>query len=456
MTQQSTIDGSTVVSYLKDTRLFGDIPEEYLSILAEMAEVMTVQQKSVLLEEGDDNDSLFLLLNGILSVNLAGKQIIKLKRRGDIVGEMSLINHKPCSATVEAESESMLLKLDGKLITRHKILEDSLSTGVFYRVFSIILSDKLVLTTEKARQFETANKDLNSHQIKLQQAYQKSLTEIEKRTAIEKELRRYQDHLEEIVGERTADAKQAQEKAENANLAKSDFLTNISHELRTPLQAVLNYAYMGANRIDNLNREKLVHYFDNISTAGHRLLYLVDDLLDLAKLEAGKMIFEIGRSTLGYLTREVMSELGALLEQRNLNVELDIPETDEYLMMDQIKIMQVIRNLVANAVKFSAPHDTLRIEIKHQQAYSQFTVVDQGIGIPEDELEVIFEKFSQSRRTKTGASGTGLGLAICREIINAHQGDIWAQNNSGTGAAFVFRLPRGETLSCLIPSRDGK
>lgn len=450
MTELSATDRSTVVSYLKKSRLFGGFPEEYLSILADMSEMMTMKQDTVVLKEGNPNDCLYLLLDGALSVNLAGKQIIKLKRRGDLVGEMSLINKKPCSATVEAESSSKILKLDGRLIDQPKILEDSMSTGILYRVFSIILSDKLVLTSAKARDFEIANKTLNDHQIKLQDAYQNSLSEIEKRTAIEMELRRYQDHLEEMVGERTADAKQAQVHAENANQAKSDFLTNISHELRTPLQAVLNFALMGSSRIDSLSRDKLVQYFDNINTAGTRLLSLVDDLLDLAKLEAGKMIFEIGKSTLTNLVNEVLSEFGALLEQRSLKIAFSKPEKEEYLMVDQIKIMQVIRNLVANAVKFSEPNDTITIDIKHHQEFSQLKIIDQGIGIPPDELETVFEKFCQSRRSKTGAGGTGLGLAICKEIVSTHQGEIWAENNPGTGSTFIFTLPRNKTLSCPL------
>jgi len=445
------IERSTVMSFLKDTRLFSSMPEGYLSILADMAEVMTITQKSVLLEEGSANDSLYLLFDGALNINLAGREIIRLKRRGDIVGEMSLINKKPCTTTVKAEPASILLKLDGKTIDERKILEDSLSTGIFYRVFSIILSDKLVLASDKAKNFELANNDLNSHQEKLQAAYKSSLLEIEKRTVIETELKRHQQHLEEIVSERTADAIQAKTKAENANQAKSDILNNISHELRTPLQAVLNFAYMGANRIDSIDKEKIVRYFDNISIAGNRLLHLVDDLLDLAKLEAGRIIFEIEKSTLGYLVNEVLSEFDAIMEKHQLNIEFERPEADRVLMLDQLKIMQVIRNLIYNAIKFSPSHSIIRINIEHTETFSRLMVIDQGIGVPEDELEHIFEKFNQSRRTNTGAGGTGLGLAICREIVNAHQGDIWAENNPITGASFIFRLPSGESLTTPTP-----
>jgi len=116
MGEKTNMDHATRVSFLKETRLFGDIPVEYLSVLAEMSEIINMEPDTVILKEGDTNDSLYLLLEGVLAVNLAGKPIIMLRRSGDIVGEMSLINKKPCTATVAAYSSSMPLSFQPKMI----------------------------------------------------------------------------------------------------------------------------------------------------------------------------------------------------------------------------------------------------------------------------------------------------------------------------------------------------
>ena len=434
-------DLESTVSYLRNTRLFGDVPIEYLSQLADMCEVMKLDPDNVILKEGETNDNLYLLVEGSLAVNLDGKPIIKLFRKGDIVGEMNLINKKPCAATVAAGSSAVLLKVDGSKLESQGILDDNPSSGIFYRVFSMILSDKLVLTTAKARDYEITNKELLESRQKLQKAYAESLEEIAKRIAAEQELKRHKDHLEEIVDQRLSKAKQAQQDAESANRQKSDFLTSISHELRTPLQAVLSFARLGIDNIDQLDKNKIVRYFKNIDTAGYRLLSLLNDLLDLAKLEAGKIEFDFQKTGISNLIVNILEEFGALSEQDKIQFDFQRPENEPLLEADAFKLMQVIRNLVSNAVKFSAQGDIISIRIKTFPDTIEVSVSDQGVGIPENELESIFDKFSQSRRTTTGVGGTGLGLAICKEIIGAHRGKIWAGNNAAGGAILKFSLP---------------
>lgn len=441
MNKAEVNDPESTISYLKKTRLFGDVPVEYLSKLADISELMKLDPSSVVLKEGDPNHSLFLLVEGSLAVNLSGKPIIKLFRKGDIVGEMSLINKKPCTATVAADSSSVILRVDGQKLNSQGFLEDDVSTGIFYRVFSMILSDKLVLTTAKAKDYETANRELLESRQKLQKAYEESLEEIAKRIAAEQELKRHKEHLEEIVDKRLSYAKQAQQNAESASRLKSDFLTSISHELRTPLQAILSFARLGIDKIDRLDKDKIVDYFGNINTAGYRLLSLLNDLLDLAKLEAGKMDFNFQESGISNLVVNILEEFDALSEQGKIQFDFQRPDPEPMIQADPFKLMQVIRNLVSNAVKFSAQGDIISIRIEKLPDTVEVFVSDQGVGIPEDELVSIFEKFSQSRRTTTGVGGTGLGLAICKEIIDAHQGQIWAGGNSDGGAVLTFSLP---------------
>ncbi len=196
------------------------------------------------------------------------------------------------------------------------------------------------------------------------------------------------------------------ERARLANAAKSEFLANMSHELRTPLHAILNYAQFG-----------------------------------LSKLEAGKMTFNYAMVDLSQLIQQVGEECQPLSDARQLSLTYDLPSTSREVLSDAAKIQQVVRNLLSNAIKFTPEGGTIRIALYHDTQGAVVTILDQEPGIPESELETIFDKFVQSSLTKTGAGGTGLGLAICHEIIVSHQGRIWAENHLDGGGKFIFILP---------------
>ena len=234
---------------------------------------------------------------------------------------------------------------------------------------------------------------------------------------------------------------QAQAEAEAASQAKSAFLANISHELRTPLHGILNFADFGLKRVATARPEKLQTYFEHIKASGSLLLSLVNDLLDLAKLEAGKMHFEWRSADLNLLVATVAEEFQARLAERELTLSCQVPEGPSRVVLDTTRMQQVVRNLLSNAMKFSLPHSTITLRTEQQPESVVLSVRDQGAGIPERELESVFDKFVQSSQTQTGAGGTGLGLAICREIVTAHQGKIWAENSSAGGAVFSVALP---------------
>jgi signal transduction histidine kinase len=229
--------------------------------------------------------------------------------------------------------------------------------------------------------------------------------------------------------------------AEAANRAKSEFLANMSHELRTPLHSILSFASFGVKRYATPPSDKLGHYFTMIQQSGKTLLALLNDLLDLAKLEAGKMTFDFQPTNLGVLIATVADEFSSLVSERHLTVHWQTPIAAVEAIVDAGKLKQVLRNLLSNAVKFSPKGSTIALAMQHAVQRVIVSVRDQGPGIPENELETVFDKFVQSSRTKTGAGGTGLGLSICREIIMAHQGRIWAINNADGGAEFAFELP---------------
>lgn len=245
---------------------------------------------------------------------------------------------------------------------------------------------------------------------------------------------------------------QATNNAIRANQAKSEFLANMSHELRTPMHAILSFSKMGSEKVNIGPTEKLARYFSRIEESGSRLLRLLNDLLDLSKLEAGAMELNCQRQDIMKVIHTVLSEMDGLFKARDLNVIVEPPRFSTEVFIDTEKIIQVLRNLLSNSVKFSGPGTSIsiRFEQSHlpakkaadvsREALSVY-VVDQGVGIPEAELELVFDKFVQSSKTKTGAGGTGLGLAITKEIVEHHGGDISARNNADGGACFRFKVP---------------
>jgi len=245
----------------------------------------------------------------------------------------------------------------------------------------------------------------------------------------------------------------AKQAADDANRAKTEFLANMSHELRTPMHAILSFASMGNEKVGNASEEKLQRYFSRIEQSGKRLLYMLNDLLDLSKLEAGRMSFLMEKADLADTVEQVIAEFHALFRENQLKLELNIQDIDSRAWFDSDRILQVVTNLISNAVKFS-PKDSVievrfsedQLEISGQEpvAAIRLTVSDQGIGIPANELESVFEKFVQSSETNTGAGGTGLGLAICRHIVAYHYGRIFAENNAEVGTSFHLILPRNE------------
>ncbi len=234
----------------------------------------------------------------------------------------------------------------------------------------------------------------------------------------------------------------AKEEAEKANVAKSQFLANISHELRTPMHGILGFSKLGLKKLGKVDNEKIKTYFSNIQTSGERLLNLLNDLLDLSALESGKMELRIEKEKLDTIFEQCLQEQSTQIKDKKLHIEVDNTCPNIKVECDSGRIGQVITNLLANAVRFSPENGLLKLNIKPSQDKQKiiFSVEDEGIGIPDDELEAVFDEFIQSSKTNTGAGGTGLGLAICREIITAHQGQIHAERGE-KGARVVFSIP---------------
>jgi PAS domain S-box-containing protein len=284
-----------------------------------------------------------------------------------------------------------------------------------------------------------------------------SFSDITDRKEQEKELKKHRDNLQELVDAQIESLKEEKEKAEEANKTKSEFLSNMSHELRTPMHAIINYTKLGQDKLTNLpdkQKDKLEKYLANILQSGTRLLRLLNNLLDLSKIEAGKMIMFFEKSSLGVVVDNALIELDSLIQEKGLKINKVENTKSLDADFDKERVIQVVINLLSNAIKFTPNKSELSLifdEVSSRSAGKaiksiSFAVQDSGDGLPEGELDDVFNKFIQSSQTKTGAGGTGLGLAICREIIEAHDGRIWAENSKDGGAIFKFVIPRKQIM----------
>ncbi|MCD4780172.1 MAG: response regulator [Candidatus Omnitrophica bacterium] len=256
------------------------------------------------------------------------------------------------------------------------------------------------------------------------------------------ELLHYKNDLEKIVEERTKECKEAQQKAEKANKAKSEFLANMSHELRTPMHGILSFSKFGVERYQGEKRETLRDYFGEIKSCGDRLLNLLNDLLDLSKLEANKVQYQFNPVCIQDFFQSVVDELKAFSAENGIELKLDGNALTETVNLDKEKMVQALQNLLSNAIKFSAKDKAVVLSAEHRQEHFLIAVQDNGIGIPDEDLDTIFDTFYQSQLTKSKDQGSGLGLSIARKIISDHNGLVWAENNPDGGAIFYILLPK--------------
>jgi len=248
------------------------------------------------------------------------------------------------------------------------------------------------------------------------------------------ELHRLQDELHEAVAA-----------ADTANRAKSAFLANMSHELRTPMNAIIGYSEMLVEEAEDLGHEEHIPDLQKIHGAGKHLLSLINDILDLSKIEAGRMDLYLERFELESMLNDVVGTITPLVEKNGNTLVVDLPDKLGAIRADLTKIRQSLFNLLSNAAKFTE-NGTITLAVRREKEagrdWINLSVKDEGIGIAADKIEGLFEEFTQADESTTrNYGGTGLGLAISRRFCQMMAGDITVESTPGAGSTFTIRLP---------------
>jgi len=229
--------------------------------------------------------------------------------------------------------------------------------------------------------------------------------------------------------------------AEKANRAKTDFLSAMSHELRTPLNAILGFTEMMVDGLYGELPAALKEPLDDVQVNGKHLLRLINDVLDLAKIEAGRMELALRDYSVAEIVGSVRASLRSLATEKNLAFETEVPDDLPPARGDSGRLMQCLTNLAGNALKFTRNGRVL-IGVTRDGEDLIYRVSDTGIGIPPEELQNVFAEFRQVDATVTRQfGGTGLGLSISKKFVEMHGGRIWVESKLGEGSTFFFRIP---------------
>ena len=250
------------------------------------------------------------------------------------------------------------------------------------------------------------------------------------------------DDQKRLLSEKNRTLEHLYEALEAASRHKSEFLANMSHELRTPLNAIIGFSEVLLERMFGEVNAKQVEYLEDILSSGRHLLSLINEILDLSKVEAGRMELEIAVFDLPQALESALTLVRERATRRGLTLDLSLDERLGTFVGDERKIRQVVLNLLSNAVKFTPEGGRVGVAATLANGAVQIAVTDTGIGIAPEDQEAIFEEFRQvGGDYSQKREGTGLGLTLAKKFVELHGGTIWVKSEVGRGSTFTFTLP---------------
>ena len=254
-----------------------------------------------------------------------------------------------------------------------------------------------------------------------------------------------QQDLEKKVTERTQELKQVLEEVRLISRRKTDFISAVSHELRTPLTSIKGYAsLLLTDKLGKLPEEARLR-MEKINRHSDELTYLVNDLLDIARIESGKVVMKKERQDLKAIVAQVVDLLAVQLKDKSIAFSAHIPQDAGFVLADSNQLRRVLINILGNALKFTPEKGKISVLSRLNDGQVQVDISDTGCGIPEEAQKAIFEEFYRvDNPINQTVRGTGLGLSLVKHIVEAHGGSIWVKSEPGEGSTFSFTLPVGQ------------